>query len=98
MSNMRERIADYEALSELIADAIIKKTMPIKDDISELQARKSYGYAWLNKMVKYGVAQRKRIGGRWVYSRHQLDAIRAAEREEPYIKSFVKKSNKMTTL
>lgn len=71
--------------SEIVADAIIKKTAPVKDDLSERQAREAYGSRWLSRVSKSGLAECHRIGGKVVYSRHQLDCIRLAERQQASI-------------
>lgn len=71
---------DLETASKLIADAILKQTSPVKDDISERQAGEAYGWGWLRRMKEAGLADGHRIGGKMVYSRHQLDCLRAAER------------------
>lgn len=67
-------------LSTLIADAVILRTAPVQDDMSERQAAQAYGVRWLREMRRQGLADAHRIGGRIVYSRHQLDCLRAAER------------------
>ncbi len=72
---------DTEMFSNLIADAIIKKTAPIRDDLSEREAKKAYGARWLMAMKEKGLADVYRVRGKWVYSRHQLDCLRAAERQ-----------------
>lgn len=76
---------ELEECSNLIADAIIRRTIPYEDDISESQARELYGDKWIRKMKRYGMAKYHRIGRRNVYSRHQLDCLRQAEREEAKI-------------
>lgn len=73
-----EELAEY---SDIIADAILKKTAPVKDDITESQARQCYGARWLKRMKDDGLAEWHRVGGRVLYSRHQLDCLRAAERQ-----------------
>lgn len=70
-----------EMFSNLIADAIIKKTSPVQDDLSEREAKKAYGSRWLMAMKAKGLADAHRIGSKVVYSRHQLDCLRAAERQ-----------------
>lgn len=72
---------ELELCSNLIADAIIRKTAPHEDDISERQAKEAYGDKWLRKMKRLGLARFTKIGGRNIYSRHQLDCLRQAERE-----------------
>ena len=74
-------MTELEQCSSLIADAIIRKTMPCEDDISESQARQFYGDKWLRRMKKDGLATYNRVGGRNIYSRHQLNCLREAERE-----------------
>ena len=81
MESVRDIMTQLEACSNLIADAIIRKTIPRDDDISETQARELYGDKWLRRMKRDGLAKNNRIGSRNVYSRHQLDCLRAAERE-----------------
>jgi len=71
-----------ETFSELVADAIIKKTVPIKDDMSERQAAAAFGTRWLRKMKEQGLANPHYVGNKIVYSRHQLDCLRAAERQQ----------------
>lgn len=82
--NMTEEMM---VMSELIADAIIKRTSPVQDDISERQAETLYGAKWLRRMKQTGLAQYSRIGGRVIYSRHQLNCLRAAEREQAQVVS-----------
>ena len=72
---------ELELCSNLIADAIIRKTAPHEDYISERQAKEAYGDKWLRKMKRLGLARFTKIGGRNIYSRHQLDCLRQAERE-----------------
>lgn len=83
------------AMSELIADAIIKRTQPMKDDMSERQAEKAYGTRWLRAMTQRGLAEWHRVGGRKVFSRHQLDCLRQAERRHA---SLVLKSIENTAI
>jgi len=82
MESVKQIMNELEQCSDLIAEAIIKKTQPYEDDISENQARKAYGAKWLRKMKAEGLAKHARVGSRTIYSRHQLDCLRAAEREQ----------------
>ena len=50
-------------------------------DITERQAKEAYGDKWLRKMKGLGLAKYTKIGGRNIYSRHQLNCLREAERE-----------------
>lgn len=81
MESVKNIMNELEQCSNLIADAIIRKASPFEDDITENQARKAYGDKWLRKMKKEGLAKFTRIGNRIIYSRHQLDCLREAERE-----------------
>lgn len=80
MDTVKALTADLEQMSNLIADAIIRKTHPVMDDISENQALKEYGEKWLKRMKREGLAEFHRIGNRNIFSRHQLDCLREAER------------------
>lgn len=67
-----------ELCSDLIADAIVKKTCPRKDGISELEAKRRYGAKWLRENNRRGIIKPFRMGGRIVYSVHELDCAVAA--------------------
>lgn len=88
-SEVMQMMTELESCSNLIADAIIRRTMPCQDDISENQAKKAYGDKWIRKMKQYGLAKFQRVGNRIFYSRHQLDCLREAERE--HAKLFFKR-------
>ena len=79
---MLETYRDLVEFSELVAEAIIKKTQPTKDDLSLSQARELYGVSWINQMRREGLAEVHAKGKRLVYSRHQLDCLRAAQRRQ----------------
>lgn len=81
MESIGEMILQTAQISELIADAIIKRLNPVDDDMSERQAELAYGKRWLRRMKREGLAKCSRVGGKIVYSRHQLNCIRAAEKE-----------------
>ena len=78
--DIREGMRLYEEMSGLIADAIIRRLHPVRDDISENQALKEYGEKWLKRMKREGLAEYRKVGNRNVFSRHQLDCLREAER------------------
>ena len=93
MESVRDIMTELETCSNLIADAIIRKTTPVEDDISEHQAKKAYGVRWIVKMRRYGLAEAHRVGGRILYSRHQLNCLREAERQHDEI--FLSKRKKL---
>lgn len=78
---LRDLMEQAETFSNLVADAILKRTSPVRDDLSEREAKQAYGTRWLLAMKEKGLADAHRVGGRWIYSRHQLDCLRAAERQ-----------------
>ena len=47
---------------------------------------------WIVKMRRYGLAEAYRVGGRILYSRHQLNCLREAERQHDEI--FLSKRKK----
>ena len=81
METIRSLMEQAETFSNLVADAILKRTSPVKDDMSEREAKAAYGTRWLSRMREGGLAEPHRIGGRVIYSRHQLDCLRATERQ-----------------
>ena len=56
MESVKTMMKELEQCSNLIADAIIRRTVPREDDISENQARQLYGDKWLRRMKKEGLA------------------------------------------
>ena len=75
-----EIMRDAEALSLLVADAVIRRTNPAQDDISERAARQAYGRSWLNRAKRSGLVSVREVGNRVYYSRHQLNCLREAEK------------------
>ena len=70
-----------ELCTDLIVDAIVKRTCPRKDDISAREAKKRYGAGWLRENERRGIIKPCRIGGRIVYSVHELDCAVAAGKD-----------------
>ncbi len=68
-------------LSEVIADAILRRTSPVSDELSEAEAKKAYGTRWLNRMRDEGLAKFRWKGNKKIFSRHQLDCLLYAEKE-----------------
>ena len=64
METVKEIMTELENCSNLIADAIIRKTSPYEDDITERQAKKAYGRDWIERMKKLNLAKYSKIGGR----------------------------------
>ena len=81
MEKYRETLRLLNESAELIVAAIIKKTRPCRDDISENEAKKRYGARWLKRRKEMGVVKGNYIGNRIIYSVHELECIRVAEKE-----------------
>lgn len=81
MSSIDTIARDYEQVSQLIADAILRRTNPVADEMSEHEARKAYGTRWLNDKLDRGLVEFVRRGNKKIYSRHRLDCLKAAEKE-----------------
>lgn len=71
--------SDWEALSMMIADAVIRKQSPASDLISQTQAEADFGRIWLRRMIDQGKVQRfypngvqNGPNGKIQYSHHQL--------------------------
>lgn len=91
MSSIELLAQNYEQVSELIAGAIVRRVKPVDDELSEREAQKAYGTRWLNRMRDAGLAKFTRIGNKKIYSRLQLDCLKAAEREQA--KLIIKNNN-----
>ena len=70
-------------ISETAADGIIRRCMPMEDEISESEARRLYGDKWVRKLKKDGRAHWHRKGTMTAYSRAELDRLRQEESEPP---------------
>ena len=71
---------DLMTASDLIADAIIKRPRPLEDELSTSEAYGLYGRRWVEDRLRTGLLHRSAIGNRLVYSRHELECLRASER------------------
>lgn len=69
-------------MTELIADAVVKRVYPLKDELSTREAYATYGRAWVMKMEEEGRIRGRRVGGKVVFSRHSLDCLLAVELSE----------------
>lgn len=66
--------------TDIIAAAIIRQTYPVKDELSERQAQKMFGFRWLMARKDDGSAEYHCSAGKNIYSRHQLMCLKEAER------------------
>ena len=80
---------------DLIADAIVKKTCPVMDDISENQAIERYGSKWIKLYKERKGITPHRIGKRIVFSIHELNCLKVAERDnyEAIMRALGKKTD-----
>ena len=79
MGLSEETLSALQRCVDLIADAIVKKTSPIEDEISERQANAKYGKGWMRFHKKRKNINYYRKGRTRVYSIHELDCLVAAE-------------------
>lgn len=68
---------DLQTLTTLVAKAIIKETMPVKDRITQREAERRYGKRWMEKAKAAGV-HCNYSGSRVIYSIHELDCYEAS--------------------
>lgn len=80
MNTLATLFCDLVTASDLIADAIVKRTCPVEDEISTSEAYALYGRRWVEDHLRTGLLHRSAIGNRLVYSRHELECLRASER------------------
>lgn len=67
-------------MTDAIADAVVKRTTPQQDDISEREAFRQFGRYWVTQMAKADLIHPYRVGGKKIYSRHELDTVRLTQR------------------
>lgn len=77
---------DLLELADLFAAAVVKRTNPIKDEITQRQARKEFGAVWLKNQEERNRVKGRRKGSHEnspiVYSRLELIAVREAEKRD----------------
>lgn len=73
-----EILLAMERCSHLIVAAIIKKTRPYEDDITEHQARLRYDRKWLKKMKAWGYIHSHYVGNRIIYSIFEIECAKVA--------------------
>ena len=54
----------------------------MEDEISTSEAHTLYGRHWVEERLRQGFLHRSRISNRPVFSRHELECLRASERIE----------------
>lgn len=67
------------AQSDVMVAAMIKAATPKKDSISQRKAYEMFGRTWVEEMTAAGRAITVRTAGKVLYSRHQLEALRAVQ-------------------
>ena len=81
MEIREETIQVLNECLDLVTAAILKKTAPCKDDISEHQAGLRYDRKWLRHRRKQGYIKAHRIGNRILYSVFEIECQRLAEKD-----------------
>lgn len=77
-SKIKDRTFSYEELmmiSSLVADELIRRLQPVKDDISQREARELYGKAVVSAAENSGLVKVRMIGNRKLFSRRELNAF-----------------------
>ncbi|MCD8173777.1 MAG: hypothetical protein LUD76_10055 [Alistipes sp.] len=84
MSDLLTLKKDVEAISDVVAAAVVKQIKPAADEISTRKAIKEFGKAWLEYHTTRGHVLPFRNGPHKtspkVYSRRELLALKEAER------------------
>lgn len=62
-------------ISSLAADEMVRRLYPVKDDISQREARELYGKAVVSAAEKSGLVKVRMIGNRKLFSRRELNAF-----------------------
>lgn len=62
-------------ISSLVADEMVRRLYPVKDDISQREAWEFYGKAVVSAAEKSGLVKVRMIGNRKLFSRRELNAF-----------------------
>lgn len=81
MEIREETIRVLDECLDLVTAAIVKRTTPCKDDITEHQAFQRYDRKWLRHRKKQGYIKTHRIGNRILYSVFEIECQRLAEKD-----------------
>lgn len=60
-------------ISSLVADEMVRRLYPVKDDISQREARELYGKAVVSAAENSGLVKVRMIGNRKLFSRRELN-------------------------
>jgi hypothetical protein len=85
MNSLRLTAFELQNMLSPVADIIIKKTMPCKDELTMHQAQRKYTRRWVDHHVKEGNIVPVRRGNRMVVSNADLSCLWAAEHQLPGI-------------
>ncbi len=75
---VRESYDELLRMTSLLADAIIQRMDPVKDELSQREAVRIYGDRFVRRAVSDGCVCPKSVANRKVYSRRELNAYRYA--------------------
>lgn len=89
--------------ADLVAAAVIRRLEPTKDSISQNQAERKYGRAWIRGHIQAGHLTSRRTGGaknsKIVFSMLEIESLRTAESQiVASIKEKYKRGPKKTVL
>ena len=62
-------------ISSLVADELVRRLQPVKDDISQREAWELYGKAVVSAAENSGLVKVRMIGNRKLFSRRELNAF-----------------------
>lgn len=75
IQDMKFSFEELMMISSLVADEMIRRQQPVKDDISQREARELYGKAVVSAAENSGLVKVRMIGNRKLFSRRELNAF-----------------------
>lgn len=77
---------------------VIREAIPKKDEISTNQAYRDYGRRWIDSKTLSGDLTPAARGGKTIYSRAQIEALRAVETVQPALSQPRKRGRRRKSL
>ena len=87
MDNLGLQAKQLEILLEPLAALMVKKIRPVDDELSTNAAYKTFGRGWVEEQRARGNISPSVRGNRLVWSRAELEALRAVSLQHPKIVS-----------
>jgi len=85
MDDIGRQAQRLSLLLEPLAAMMVKKIRPIDDELSTNAAYKAYGRAWIEDQRRRGNLSPVAKGQRLVWSRSEIEALRAVEMQHPKV-------------